>query len=249
MPSPARNDGPALDSRLRANLDGVRDRIAAAARAARRAPEDVRLVAVTKSVEPEVALALARLGQTDLGENRLEPFERKVAALHAAGVDARWHYVGHLQRNKARRVARLADVIHAVDTRALLDTLARVADEEGAAPGLYLQVKLADDEAKHGLAPAEVRALVAAASERRQPLLGLMTMAPLPGPGVDPGAARRVFDALAELARDLPAGAFAGGAPRLSMGMSGDLEDAVAAGATDVRIGTALFEGCDEEAA
>jgi pyridoxal phosphate enzyme (YggS family) len=251
MPRPDRSDGPSQASLLVENTERVRARIRAAALAAGRPDADVRLIAVTKSVAPRVALALARAmtaqgaGASDLGESRLPSLEAKVAAFRSAGVVARWHFIGHLQRNKARRVARLADEIHAVDTDALLATLARIADEDGGArPGLYLQVKLTAEAAKHGLAPADVPDVVSRARARGQHLRGLMTMAPLAG---GPDAARPVFERLAALAADLVAAglgaAFDGGRPRLSMGMSGDLEAAIAAGADDVRVGPALFEG------
>src|SRR5690606_2464967 len=106
-----------------------------------------------KSVGTETALALPALGLLDLGESRASELERKAAAFAERGVAARWHFVGHLQRNKARRVARIAHAIHAVDTPELLHALARIASEEGAAPALYLQVKLQDEPSKHGLAP------------------------------------------------------------------------------------------------
>ena len=240
--------GPDLQLLLRQNRDAVLDRLAAAAREAGRPPGELRLVAVTKTVEPPVALALARLGQVDLGENRLASLERKAAFFQAQGERVRWHFIGHLQRNKARRVLRLAHTIHAVDSPALFETLLRLGAEEGHRPGLYLQVKLTDETAKHGLDPAAVPDLAQRAMEAEAPLVGLMTMAPLvAGPGRSE-AARRTFDALATLAQELPAEAFGGGRPRLSMGMSGDLEEAVAAGADDVRIGSALFEGLEEAA-
>ena len=245
MPRP---DGLRLQTLLRQNRDDVRARLAAAAAEVRRPPEEVRLIAVTKSVSPGVALALAAAGQEDLGENRLDGLEAKAAAFRERGVAVRWHFVGHLQRNKARRVARLAHAIHGVDTRALLELLLGLRAEEGLAPGLYLQVKLADEAAKHGLAPGDVPGLVALARERGAPLAGLMAIAPLADGPAALREARRVFEALAELARALPGDAFAEGRPRLSMGMSGDLEEAVGAGADDVRIGTALFRGLEEAA-
>jgi pyridoxal phosphate enzyme (YggS family) len=222
----------------------VRARMAAAARDAGRDPAAVELVAVTKSVPAATAAALVALGVLDLGESRLQDLEAKARALGPAPI--RWHFVGHVQRNKARRVLRLAHAIHSVDSRALWEALARAASEEGRAPGVYLQVKLAPDETKGGLAPAEVAELVAEARSGPLPLLGLMTMAPLAPLVTDERdqarVSRPVFDAAAALARALPADAFAGGRVRLSMGMSQDFEEAVRAGADVVRVGTALFE-------
>jgi pyridoxal phosphate enzyme (YggS family) len=227
---------------LASNLARVRGRIEEAARAAGRDPGSVRLLAVTKQVEPEEARALVELGCVDLGENRVPELERKAAAFEASGTTARWHFIGHLQRNKARRVARLAHAIHSVDSERLFDLLQRLAADEGLRPSIYLQVKLADEEAKGGLAPAALPALVERARGGGLPLLGLMTMAPLlEDPVAARAEARRTFEALRDLARALPAEAFVEGRPLLSMGMSTDLEEAVAAGADVVRIGSALF--------
>jgi pyridoxal phosphate enzyme (YggS family) len=228
-------------SGARARLERIRERIAAAARDAGREAGSVELVAVTKSVRAPGAAALFELGVLDLGESRLQELEAKARDLRAGGV--RWHFVGHLQRNKARAVLRLAHTIHAVDSQALWAALARVAGEEGRAPGIYLQVKLAPDETKGGLAPAEVAELVTLARAGPLPLLGLMTIAPLAADERDQArVSRPVFDAAAALARTLPADAFAGGRVRLSMGMSQDFEEAVRAGADVVRVGSALFD-------
>lgn len=213
---------------------------------------DATLVAVTKHVEPEVAALLARLeldarGACDLGESRVPEFERKVAHLKAAGLGAtglRWHFLGHLQRNKARRVVRLAHVLHSVDSLRLLDTLGRLAAEEGRCPQLFLQVKLTEEQTKGGLDPDELPAALSAAAEHDLSLLGLMGMAPLePDPAQRRDRARTAFRRLAALARKLPSEVFVDGRVRLSMGMSGDFEDALSEGADCVRIGSLLFEG------
>jgi len=222
----------------------VLERIATAARAAGRDPSEVQLVAVTKAVSADTAAELHELGCSDLGENRASALEEKHAAFLKSGRIARWHYVGHLQRNKARRVLRIAHVIHSVDSLALWETLARQAEAERRFPGLYLQVKLADEADKSGLAPGELSALIERARSGPLPLLGLMVMAPLSD---DPLAAQRqareVFEHANRLARTLPTAAFASGRVRLSMGMSADFEEAVRAGAHVVRIGGALLEG------
>ncbi|MCZ6598692.1 MAG: alanine racemase, partial [Planctomycetota bacterium] len=223
------------DRALRRNLACVRERIARArAEAGRVDPScEIRLVAITKSVSPAIALALAEAGQADLGENRADELERKAAffARHGATDSVRWHYVGHLQRNKARRVARIAATIHSVDSLVLVETLARIAGEEDARPGIYVQVHLSGEATKHGFAKNEVAGAVErVAGLGELPLLGLMTMAPLLR---DPAASRvaaqaafATFQRLAELARSLPAADFAGGAPQLSMGMSADFLEA-----------------------
>lgn len=236
-----------VQSPLEDNLRAVRARIDRAAARAGRAPSDVALLPVTKAVPAAVARALCAAGCGDLGENRADALEEKAAAL--ADLAPRWHFIGHLQRNKARRVVRLADVIHAVDTQRLLLDLERLAAEEDRRPALYLQVHATGEPEKHGFAPAELDAAVEhAARFPHVRLLGLMAM----GPREDPDGARTraVFALVHELAARLERahpGAFEGGRCRLSMGMSGDLEDAVAAGATLVRVGSALFAGVHGE--
>jgi len=228
-----------VEDRLEKNRAAVQARIARAARSCGRDPAAITLVAVTKTVEPEVALALAGLGSRDLGENRVPELERKAAAFRERGVAARWHFLGHVQRNKARRVMRTADVIHSVDSARLLTELDRLAREEGRRPAIFLQVKLTDEADKSGAPARELPALVEQAGASALVLRGLMTMAPLHGP------ARATFDELARLAGTLPAETFEHGRPLLSMGMSGDYEDAVRAGAHVLRIGSALFEGLE----
>jgi hypothetical protein len=206
-------------------------------------------VAVTKAVRAEVATALCEAGTADLGENRLPSLEQKAQELQRRGLAPRWHFLGHLQRNKARAVLRLAHEIHSVDSLRLLETLERLADEEDRRPGLYLQVQVVPEENKGGLAPEEVEAVAEHAARRGAlPLLGLMAMAPLVLPEQQRAEARATFETLRALADRLPGGLFEGGAPRLSMGMSGDFELAILEGAHDVRVGTRLFEGLDAQA-
>ncbi|MEZ5980374.1 MAG: YggS family pyridoxal phosphate-dependent enzyme [Planctomycetota bacterium] len=245
----ANSEHAALLAALTRNVEAVRARVDAAARACGRSDRPL-LLAVTKSVGPRVAGALHELGQEDLAENRLQELERKCDALGTAARDAaapRWHFVGHLQRNKARRALTLASVVHSVDSLELLGTLARVAAEEGLRRSVFLQVKLADEENKGGLRPDELEAALDAAGRATGlSLRGLMVMAPLvEGDGARTAAAS-VFAELASLARlhgDRP---WETGRALLSMGMSDDLEEAVAAGSDVLRIGRALFEGIDD---
>ncbi|MEQ1894947.1 MAG: YggS family pyridoxal phosphate-dependent enzyme, partial [Planctomycetota bacterium] len=237
----------ALHPRLNENRTRLLARLAAAALAAGRDPQDIELVAVTKSVPAETAMELFDLGCQDLAENRADALLDKHAAFLATGRVARWHFIGHLQRNKARRVLSVAHAIHSVDSLELHDTLARIAREEQRAPGIYLQLKLADETAKGGLDPAGLPDLLARAVGGPLPLLGLMTMAPLHSePARARADARAVFERLAALATTLSPSVFVGGRVRLSMGMSQDFEEAVRAGATTVRIGSQLFEGTGE---
>lgn len=219
---------PSPSSLLAANLRAVRDRIAAAARRAGRDPAGVTLVAVTKSVPAAVAAELVRAGVGDLA---------------ALGLAPRWHFVGHLQRNKAREVVRRADLVHSVDSERLLETLDRLAGEMGRELEVLAQVKLADEATKSGLDPRELGGFLARARGMRNVrVVGLMAMGPLAEDSqAQRECARAVFRRATELARE-HRGAFAR-APELSIGMSGDFEIAVEEGATLVRVGSRLFEG------
>lgn len=234
----------ALPTTLESNLARVRAEITAAARAAGRDPAQIELLPVTKSVPAALAAGLRALGQRDLGESRADELERKVRWFEEHGIDARWHFVGHLQRNKARRVVELADVIHSVDSLHLIETLDRIAADVGRSPQVYLQVKLHPEDTKAGFEPALLcDALGAARAARHLVPVGLMTMAPL----VEDDEAERVRLArhvFLELARLAHVHAPAGSRPlALSMGMSGDFALAIQAGSTCVRVGSALFEG------
>lgn len=225
-------------AQLRARLDEL----------GRSAGHDVQLVAVSKSVSPRLAAELARLGQRDFGENRLEALEAKHAHFSAAGLDARWHFIGHLQRNKVRAVVRLVAAVHSVDSNALIAALARSARELDRTLEIYLQVNLSGEGHKSGFAPHELAGAVATCEReaREAPqlrLCGLMTMSATPpaGAAVELDAARALFARLRTLASELPARAFDAGRVRLSMGMSEDYEPAIREGAQLVRIGSALF--------
>lgn len=232
-------DDPADVASLRAARDGVLARIAAAAGRAGRQPDDVTLVAVSKTVDVPRLRAAVAAGLTTLGENRVQEAERKVAAVDGAT----WHLVGPLQSNKARRALETVDVIESVDSLALAERLDRLAREvRGAGPTarvpVLLQVNVDDDPSKAGLRPADLpgvleRLVALDALEVR----GLMTIGRLVDRAED---ARPTFAALRELSRRLRAGGAVLGA-ELSMGMSDDFEVAVEEGATIVRVGRALF--------
>ena len=239
-----------MEDRLEANWNAIRQRIRDACLAADRPPEDVELLAVTKKVPPAVAARLFDLGQGSLGENRLPELERKAEAFEALQKRPHWHFIGTLQRNKARRVVETARTLHSVDSLRLAETLARHATDLGVRPACYLQVNVSDETEKHGFSPRELPAALEAVREFESlETLGLMGMAPRLDGASDAdkrAAARQAFDrlvALGEAHRD----DFANGTPRYSMGMSGDLEEAVHAGTHVVRIGTALFEGIEDE--
>jgi pyridoxal phosphate enzyme (YggS family) len=225
---------------LEENLRAVRARIDAAARAAGRDPASVALLAVSKTWPARDVRALVALGQRDFGENRAQELIEKAAELADAPV--RWHFIGQLQRNKAAAVARLGAVVHSVDRSSLAQVLDRVGQDSDRPVDVLLQVDLGGHAGREagqsaprgGADPAIVPELADAVADcPGLRLRGLMAVAPL---GVDPGAA---FGRLAELAARVRADH--PGAVELSAGMSGDLEAAVAAGATVVRVGTALF--------
>jgi pyridoxal phosphate enzyme (YggS family) len=224
---------------LARGLDLVEERVRAACAASGRQRSDVTLVVVTKTFPAADAVRLAELGVRDLAESRDQEAGPKAAELAAEGADVRWHFVGQLQRNKARSVARYADVLHSVDREPLVRALDRAAADAGRRLDVLVQVDLggiADRPGapRGGAAPSDVARLadlLAACGALR--LRGVMAVAPR---GEDPAAA---FDRLAALARDLRRAH--PDATWLSAGMSGDLEQAVAAGATHLRVGSAVL--------
>ena len=220
---------PVPRSTIQANLGRVRGRIAAAAERAQRTPDTVRLVAVTKTVGIEEARILYDLGVTELGENRVQAAQEKVHALDSA---VQWHMVGTCQRRKARDVVALFDCVDSVDRVDLAEALQRRCDELDKALRILIEVNVAGEAAKHGFAPNEVEsALHQIRPLDRLEVQGLMTMAPFVD---DPESVRPFFADLRRLADAL-------GLQELSMGMTDDFEVAVEEGATQVRIGTALF--------
>jgi pyridoxal phosphate enzyme (YggS family) len=223
-----------------ANVAHVRERIAAAARRSGRCVDDVLLVAVSKGVDLPQVHAAATSGVTDFGEDRVQEAQPKITALRPQVAGSiRWHLVGHLQRNKARQAVELFDIIHSVDSIALAMALDERARQAGRICEVLVQVNVAAEPQKFGVAPEALPAMVLSLSALSGiRVVGLMTIAPQ----VDhPEVARPVFRRLRVL-RDEDARA--GGAPalaHLSMGMSDDFEVAVEEGATMVRIGRAIF--------
>ena len=219
-------------------LAGIRARIDAAARSAGRDPSSVRLIAVSKTFPIESVREAYAAGQREFGENRVQEALQKTAA--STDLSIRWHLLGHLQTNKARKAAPAFAMIQSVDGIELLEKLDRGAEETGHAPELLIQVDLAGEATKHGVPPGEVpRLFDAAAACRAAKVVGLMTLPPVPE---TPEDARPWFRRL----RDLRDAWQASGVPpsmlrELSMGMSGDFEVAVQEGATMVRVGTAIF--------
>lgn len=219
---------------LAADLRTVRERVAKACVAVGRSPEEVTVVAVTKTFPASDVRLLVGLGVTEVAENRDQEASPKAA--ECRDLPLTWHFVGQLQTNKVRSVLSYADVIHSVDRERLVRALAREAARSGRSPRCLIQVSLDDAEDRGGVPPAGVPALadaIAAAPGLR--LAGVMAVAPL---GADPSVA---FARLAEVAA-VVRGAHPG-ADMISAGMSGDFEQAIAFGATHVRVGTALLGG------
>jgi pyridoxal phosphate enzyme (YggS family) len=219
-------------------LTEVRTRIARAARSAGREPSSVTLVAVSKTFPIAAVRDAYAAGQRNFGENRVQEAVQKMGGV--TDLDIRWHLLGHLQTNKARKAAPAFAMIQSVDSMELLHKLDAAAAEAGAAPEFLVQVDLAGETTKFGVPVADVpRMFEAAASCRAGRVVGLMTLPPAPE---TPEDARPWFRQM----RDLRDAWLASGVPpamlrELSMGMSGDFEVAVEEGATLVRVGTAIF--------
>ena len=224
---------------LHQNLDRVRERIHNAAEAAGRSGADITLVGVTKYVKPDQAAALQRAGCVDLGESRPQQLWTKAEQV----PHARWHLVGHLQRNKVRQTVPLVTLIHSVDSHRLLASLERETHELNQRVDVLLEVNISGDASKHGLTKDELPPLLEKAAEcSRVHVRGLMAMAAREG---GPTVAQRNFADLRilrdRLSDQVPPNI---NLSELSMGMSGDFETAIAEGATMVRIGSLLWEGC-----
>ncbi len=223
-----------------ARLDDVRARIAAAATASGRDPAAVRLLAVSKTFGPPALAALAACGQRDFGENYLQEALPKIAALAGEFPDLCWHFIGPLQSNKARDVAAHFDWVHSVDRLSVAQRLSR--QREGRAPlQLCLQVNVSGEASKSGVDAAQLPELARAVAAL--PNLRLRGLMCIPAPATGPAAQRAPFALLRALLRQLRDLGL--DVDTLSMGMSADLEAAVAEGATIVRVGSALFGARD----
>ena len=237
------------DSAIRAilvdRLAAIESRIAAACQRANRERSSVALVAVTKTVSPQVASLLPELGLLDLGENRPQELWRKAEALHDPRI--RWHFIGHLQRNKVERTLPQVCLFHTVDSQRLLEEIASAGTKAGIRPQVLLQINASREEQKHGFDFDEVVHLQESLIRRGVDAIGLMGMAAYAD---DPERARPAFRELRELRDRLRTdwGDLGQKLHHLSMGMSGDFEVAIEEGATIVRIGSTLFDGLETEA-
>ena len=224
---------------LAARFADVKARVTVAAQKCGRDPRAVTLIAISKTHPPSLIKSLVELGATDLGENRVQEAEEKIPQVGRSAV--RWHLVGHLQANKARRAVNLFDVIHSIDSIDLARRLDRLCGEEGRQSlPLLIQVDLGHEETKSGIDEQELPQLAESLrSLERLQLIGLMTLPPFFD---DPEQARPYFRRLRELRDELARGGLFGDrGGELSMGMTNDFTVAIEEGATMVRVGTAIF--------
>jgi PLP dependent protein len=233
-------------AKIKANLTSVQDRITAAARRSGRQSSDVNLVAVTKYVDAPAAQALVDAGCCDLGESRPQELWEKIEAFAKHDKSARWHLIGHLQRNKAARTVPLTSLIHSADSLRILQAIDDAAKTSGIRVAVLLEINISGDEIKHGFHPHEIEtSLTDIARLDNLEIRGLMTMASRES---DLDQARGEFAKLRMLRDRLRTVAPTNiGLNELSMGMSGDFEVAIEEGATIVRVGSALFEGSIDE--
>jgi pyridoxal phosphate enzyme (YggS family) len=209
-------------------LIDIQSRIATAATAAGRKPEDVTLIAVSKVQPPERVEAVLEAGQRIFGENRVQEAAGRWPAFQARFDGIKLHLIGPLQTNKARQAVEMFDVIHTLDRPKLAETFARLAQELGHCPDLFVQVNTGAEPQKAGVLPDDADGFIAQARGLGLPLVGLMCIPPVEE------APSLHFTLLAEIAAR-------NGLTGLSMGMSSDFESAIALGATHVRVGSAIF--------
>jgi PLP dependent protein len=217
------------------NLECVREQIASAAANSGRSADDVALVAITKTHPAEKVREAIGAGQTLFGESRIQEARAKISELSS---NIRWHFVGHLQKNKVRQALPLFEMIHSVDSLALAQDINRIAEEEGLYPRVLLEVNVAGEGSKFGFAPDDLREqMEALLALPRLSIEGLMCIPPL---AVESEDSRKFFVQVREL-RDSLEKEFNMKLPQLSMGMTQDFPIGIQEGATLVRVGTAIF--------
>jgi pyridoxal phosphate enzyme (YggS family) len=222
---------------VRENLERVRERIAEACLKAGRDPDEVTLVAVTKTVEPDRIQEAVDAGVDILGENRVQEAEPKIDAVRG---EIAWHMVGHLQRNKARKAVEMFEMIQSVDSERLAREVDRRGGETGRKVGIMVEVNTSGEESKYGTRPERALDLIGKISELPNlSIKGLMTIGALTD---DERVIRKCFETLRGLAEDIRRAGIPGAEMRyLSMGMTSDFELAIEEGSNMVRIGTAIF--------
>ena len=216
-------------------LASIQEAIAHSATTAGRSPDDICLIAVSKTHPPEAVAEAIEAGQYVFGESRVQEARAKIPLVSGK---ARWHFIGHLQKNKIRQILPLVERLHGIDSLELAKDVNRISEEMGLFPKVLLEVNVAGESSKYGFQPEQVRAEMEQllALDRLQ-IDGLMTIPPLSAEAED---SRKYFAAVREL-RDELAATSRVSLPELSMGMSGDFTVAIEEGATMVRVGTALF--------
>lgn len=234
MQSPSLINSPERDTEIEKNVAAARQAIAEACRAAGRSPSDVRLIGITKTFPAVDAASLVRLGVTDIGENREQDAAPKASELAASQVDAEWHFVGQLQRNKANSVASFAHWVHSVDRVKLVNALSKAALSHGKELNVLLQVNLDGEPSRGGVELSDLSALAegVAASEALR-LRGVMGIAPIDWQPA------KAFDLVAQCSQTVQTVERA--ATEISAGMSGDYREAIASGATMIRLGAKLL--------
>lgn len=224
-----------IEADLAANLEQVRDEIAAGAHKSGRSAGDVELVAVSKTHDADAVRKLVDAGQTLFGESRVQEAKVKVPLLPS---QLRWHFIGHLQKNKVRHALPLFEMLHSIDSLELAEQVARIAAEEGIFPRVLVEINVSGEGSKHGLKVTEMtKSLERILELPRLSVEGLMTIAPM---GPEAELSRPHFRRLREL-RDRLEQELGVKLPQLSMGMSNDFLVAIEEGATLVRVGTKLF--------
>lgn len=224
---------------IRSALSRVIEKIDCAARKSGRDPDDVRLVAVSKTVPMDRIIEAVHAGVVIFGENRVQEASEKIRDIGSRirNKNVEWHLIGHLQKNKCKTAVRLFDLIHSLDSPELADMLDRHSAQIGKKQRVLIQVKIADEDTKHGVPEKDLNRLIEHVRHLDNlELEGLMTMPPF---FADPEKARPFFSRLRQLRDDAAARGVS--LPELSMGMSGDYEVAIQEGSTLVRIGTAIF--------
>jgi pyridoxal phosphate enzyme (YggS family) len=230
---------------LRENVSSILKRMSDAAARSGRSPDGIKLVAVTKTVELEKIREAFYAGLRIFGENRVQEAQKKIPNFRAetiprfdkAGLDVEWHLIGHLQKNKAKYAVQMFNLIHAVDSAELAGEINRQAEKINKIQRVLVEVKLSEEESKHGVSEQQLIELLSKISGMNNlQLEGLMTIPPF---FEDPGKTRPYFSRLKELGTNAEISGY--NMRELSMGMSNDFEVAIEEGSTMVRIGTAIF--------
>lgn len=227
---------------IKANLKTVNEKISRSVVTAGRNPQDIKLVAVTKTIDLPEIIEAVKAGVFILGENRVQEAQKKSLefvefGVRSSGYKVEWHLIGHLQKNKAKQAVQLFELIHTIDSVELADEVSKQAKKMNKTQRVLVQIKLSDEATKHGISEKDMPELIKQVSKMQNlKLEGLMTIPPYFD---DPEKARPYFKRLRKL-RD-EAGKKGFNLPELSMGMSNDFEVAIEEGATMVRIGTAIF--------